>query len=333
MTLDDCFQEIVVPDIHNDWHFYKRLARVIDDDTDRVFLVGDLRDEIDWNNIKEFVPEDSEAIIQVFKDSEKVYLSMIREKFGSEQRFIDALQAGEASPGDLQIYQDLMVALQEAQGIDDKVFLNESMVDYSIHEDHIKALKEANPNANFFGVPGNHDSAFIRGIKSVDWLVYTQTLQDEGIVGALACRENFGEMNPRWNGPEYKYAPLGKEGDDDYTDLDKSRLYQEWKGFPVDLMVSHVGGHWGKARGPKKAGLGITKLGEEQGFVCYAGHDHRGHIYRDPSTGILTIRPGRKHIAKVWRAGKKVKKIQLFRIPKAEANVIQMYENGMRAAA
>ena len=160
---------------------------------------------------------------------------------------------------------------------------------------------------DFLVVPGNHDTRFIeQQMSSVDWLVYSQSLADERIVGACASLE----LSPKYNGPELRYVPVI---DDNYEDENESQLYKDWHDKKIDLMVTHAGGNWSDSR-PRRGGKGITMLGEENGFVCYEGHEHGGHVYRDPVSNVLVIRPGTNHIAKVWRRGKDVIRIEMYRI-------------------
>lgn len=321
MSLEKTIQEILVPDIHNNWHFYNRLARIIDSKTKRVFLIGDLRNQIDYDALKKFIPRDASSAYVKFQQIQKQLSGLIGKKYGgSTDDFFEALQSGQV-PQELALFDTYKKTAKLLETIDEDAFAKESAVDYDVHEKHVKNIQKSNPSVKFFGVPGNHDTVFMKGqVKSVDWLTYSQSLEAEGIVGALACRENYNEMNPQFNGPNLKYAPMGPEGDDDYDDLQNSKVYQDWTGIPLDLMVTHNEGDWGKCKEgiPREwTGKGVTKLGEENGFVCYSGHNHKGMIYRDPKSKVLVIRPGIHYIAKIERAGKKVHKIQLYRVPQA----------------
>ncbi len=316
MPLEELVQEIVVPDIHGNFQIYQRLGMIIDDKTHRVFFVGDFRNRIDFDKIKGLLPKDMKVLYANFEATQKK-LARIIEKFGSVDQFVLAMQSGKLSDAEKTVVQKYNEGVKALEGIEASVFAQESGIDYAKHEEHIKRILGKHKHVKLHGVPGNHDTIFIKDhIPSIDWLVYSQSLQEEGITGAFVCREDVGETNPMFNGPNLKYVPMV---DDDYNDISQSQLYQEWRGVPINLMVTHSGGNWGTAHRDKnakyKTGLGITKLGEEQGFVCYEGHIHEGLIYRDPKTKVLVIRPGTKHVAKVWRQGKTVKKIQMYRVP------------------
>ncbi|HLF54275.1 MAG TPA: hypothetical protein VI612_00965 [Candidatus Nanoarchaeia archaeon] len=316
MPLEELVQEIVVPDIHNNWQIYQRLGMIIDPDTKRVFFVGDLRNRIDFEKIKSLVPPNMAALYVNFEAAQKK-LARIIEKFGSPDQFVVAMQGGQLSEAEKAVVQKYNAGVKALEGIEAAVFQKESGIDYAKHEELAKKIKEKHKHVELHGVPGNHDTIFIKDhVPSIDWLVYSQSLQEKGIVGAFVCREEVGETNPMFNGPNLKYVPIV---DDDYNDISQSQLYQEWHDVPINLMVTHSGGNWGTAhqdrRSKYKTGLGITKLGEEKGFVCYEGHIHEGLIYRDPKTKVLVIRPGTKHVAKVWRQGNEVKKIQMYRVP------------------
>jgi len=317
-TLEKIVQEIVVPDIHNNWQFYSRLKRIIDKDTARVFLLGDLRpDEAMYQKkLQGFIKEATKDIPDSFwKRYEALVqgLNQIVAKYGED--YWIAVQEGKLSSAEQKILGEFAETQGQLGKVDNAVFAKESALDYDIHEKKIKEVKELFKEVKWFGTPGNHDTSFIRSqVRSVDWLPYEQPLADEKIIGGLICTPKVGECNEQFNGPGLKYAPLGQEWDDDYDKLEDSRIWNEWKDEAIDLAVVHCGGNWGKSR-KYKGGLGITALGKKNGFVCYSGHDHNGIVYRDPESKVLIIRPGIKHIAKVYRAGKMVKKIELYRVP------------------
>jgi len=131
-------------------------------------------------------------------------------------------------------------------------------------------------------------------------------LRKEKIVGGCITQV----FSPDWNGPDLKYIPFY---DDHKTDLKQSKIYNEYKDADVDLYVVHAG-----PNGPSREkieyeeGLGLTELAKKK-CVIYSGHDHRGIIYREKS-GTLIIRPGMNHIAKVYRDGKDVSKVILYKV-------------------
>ena len=143
-------------------------------------------------------------------------------------------------------------------------------------------------------------------------------MDSEKVIGAYGLTPKFNELQPAFNGPNLKYLPA--EIDDDYDDITKSEIYEERKGQPIDLLLTHNGGEWGDLKKQKRiagrAGKGITQLGVENGFVVYEGHIHSGMVYRDEASGVLIIRPGIKHVARVVRDGKTVERIEMYRIPK-----------------
>ncbi|RJQ21817.1 hypothetical protein C4580_01490 [Candidatus Woesearchaeota archaeon] len=320
--------EVIVPDVHNNWEIYRRLMRVLDADSRiaRVFLMGDLRpnEAIYYDKVAEFAKGAGAAkAFEKLKGAEKSLQRLI-ERFG-EEGFNDALVNGTLGQSERKVLSEYDSAVSALNVIGRDIYAKESALDYDKHEVELSAIKKKHGRVQLFGTPGNHDTVFIKDrVKSVSWLPYDQTLESEGIIGALVCREKFGEMHQQFNGPNLAYAPLGPEGDDDYDDLAKSRLYQEYSGVPLDLIVSHCGGHWGKVRGSYRGGLGITKLGEEnQGLVNYAGHDHSGIVYRDPKTKVLVIRPGVNYIAKVFREGKNVSEIWMYRVPQGQGGRVR----------
>ncbi|MBI4146314.1 hypothetical protein HY489_03175 [Candidatus Woesearchaeota archaeon] len=327
-ALEKVMEEIVVPDVHNNWEMYRRLARIIDKKTTRVFLVGDLRNRINYEGLDALVgdaeKQKAAKLLGGFRPAEQKYASLLK-RYGIEG-LQEAFTRGELSAVDLKVIEDYHTAAAKLNEFDDEVFEKESDVDYKEHQKYLAEIKKQFPNIPLFGVPGNHDTSFLpKLVPAVSWLTHNQELQHNGIVGALVCREKYQEINEHFNGPDLKYAPLSPEGDDDYDELTNSRLYQEWSGVPVDLMVSHSTGNFGKSR-RHPTGLGITKLGEENGFINYCGHEHDTLIYRDPKSKVLVIRPGRKYIAKVFRVGKEVERILLYRVPK-EAKKQRLYLN------
>lgn len=317
--------EVLIPDVHNEWDIYDCLDRVLEDaekkkkPVKRVFHLGDLRQDelpskkkkpaIYYNRLPEFDRNIDLRSIERAQILESILQKRMRE-YGA-QEFIDDLTADRLSSGDKKLVKAHGEALAKIEATDD-AFRKESLLDYGEHQKRIKRVAKKYAGVEHYGVPGNHDTAFIyEQVDAVNWLTKEQKLAAEGVIGALVCREKFGEMNDQFNGPGLRYAPAI---DDDYDDLSKSKIYQENKGKPLDLIVSHCGGHWGKAR-RFKGGLGITKLGEENpGMVNYAGHDHDMIVYRDPKTKVLTIRPGTNYVAKVYREGKDVKLIEFYRI-------------------
>jgi len=310
-SLECLVEEIVVPDVHNNWDIYRRLELIVGPATTRVFIIGDLRNEINPKRLGEFVPTSYKNTIEAFKRLEEK-LHKVIVKYGSETAFNEALRSGKLAQEEQELFRQYVTVANELEEVADECYAKESAVDYDRHEAEIAKVRKKVPTVLFHGVPGNHDTRFIeKQVNSVQWLVYDQQLQNKGIIGAFVCRENVGETNPRFNGPNLKYVPFK---DDDYDDLANSELYGDWKDTRIDLMVAHCGGNWGESR-KHKGGLGITQLGKEQGFVCYSGHDHDGIVYRDPESKVLVIRPGVNHIAKVFRNGKDVERILMYRVP------------------
>lgn len=302
-------QEIVVPDVHNNYRIYNRLDRIIDKETSRVVLVGDLRDQIDMHFIKKNSPPELKSAFAKM-DASQAKLSDIVKEHGSMDGFLEAMRAGKLSKPHEKVVNDYVQSMNALDAVQDDLFAKESAVDYDTHEKHLSDIAKKHKHVHLVGVPGNHDTVFIKEqVKSVDWLVYSQSLENEKVVGGFVCRENVGELQPGFNGPNLKYVPFM---DDDYDNLEQSQLWQDWKDVHTDLFIVHCGPN-GKSR-KFKGGLGITKLAEKQKCVIYSGHDHDGIIYREKN-GTLIIRPGTKHMAKVWRDGNEVVRIQMYRIP------------------
>ncbi len=306
--------EVVVADIHDCKYgdVYQTLARVLANNDGkkfspakkRVFLTGDVRDVFDVNEILNSLPKkELEEFISLKESNDRI----LAEKYQSNPRvFKAALQAGSVPENELKIIAGYETVLK-------KLVLGRCSKDYEIHKQEVLKLQSLYPTLDWHAVEGNHDSGIIKEcIGSVDWLRYSQSLLNEGVVGAFGCHPSNGDIPPDWTA----FAP---PLDDHLTDLNKSHLYQNFKDVNINLIVAHSGADIGpvrKVKGRKfKALAGITKLAKDNGAVVYEGHLHEGIIYWSKDTGNWVIRPGVHHVAEVWRKGKDINRIRLYRIP------------------
>src|SRR3989338_5252619 len=309
--------ELVIPDVHNRFESVYTRAALVAKGVDRVYFVGDMRNQIDFRKIQELVGPKEKALFKSFEVVNKKLESIVK-RYGSPEQFSHALQDGTLKADEVEVYTSYASALQKFEQLDDALFEKEVKPDYDKHEAGVKKILAANPKVKCYGVPGNHDTIFVRSqVPSIEWLTGNNVLEDERVFGAYGLTTKFDELQPAFNGPELKYLPA--DIDDDYDDIGKSEFYKERTGQPIDLLLTHNGGEWGdlkkQKRIPGRAGKGITQLGKENGFVVYEGHIHSGLIYHDEESGVLIIRPGVLHVAKVFRDGKNVERIELYQIP------------------
>ncbi len=310
--------ELVIPDVHNRFESVYARAAMLAKEADRVFFVGDLRNQIDYDKIEKSVGPAEKALFEEVDSAGKKLESIIK-RYGSQDAFFHALQDGKLKQDEFQVYQRYASALQKLEQISDDLFEKEAKPDHEKHEAGVRKIIENNPNIKCYGVPGNHDVVFVRTqVPSIEWLVENNVLEDERIIGAFGLTPKLHELQPAFNGPNLKYLPAPI--DDDYDDINNSEIYAERRGTPIDLLLTHNGGEWGdlkaQKRIPGRAGKGITQLGKEQGFVVYEGHIHSGVVFSDPESNVLVIRPGVRHIAKVVRDGKNVERIEMYMIPR-----------------
>lgn len=314
MSLEKTVVEVVVPDVHRDaTNFnkpsaYDALARVLDDGVTRVFLVGDLREKVNQSIVERLYPANMlEKVIR----AQQAWIPVFQEHYqGSIDVFKNAMQQGNVPEEHVKLHNAFAGISQEYESLKDKAMIEESKEDYQWHEKKVKEIRAMFPNIPLFGVEGNHDTKYVRHhVKSVDWLRVSQSLANQGIIGSMCCHpENGGEMNANFNGPEPSTWP---ELDDHPSDHKQSPLYNHFKDYDVQLVVTHSGPDVGPVHEPYPASAGITQLVKDKKPVVYEGHIHKGIIYWSPDTGWI-IRPGTKHVAKVWRKANNIEKIQLF---------------------
>ncbi|RMD57978.1 hypothetical protein D6825_02325 [Candidatus Woesearchaeota archaeon] len=310
-------EEIIVPDVHMRCKdVYSALKGLITKDTDRVFLVGDLKNDINYSRIEELLPEGAKRLTSDLIETAKGLESIIKSEYGgSSQELIRSLQDGSAPPSVKDAFERHASILKELSDVEDGVFAKESYEDYRVHEEWLSAIRKEY-GVSIYGVPGNHDTSFLSSqVESVDWLIPGQSLREEGIIGAFGCHpENGGEVNPAFNGPNLKYAPPI----DDSLSLDESPVYDSFKDSDVDLIVTHSGPDIGPLRESKNGKIpamaGLTALVKEKGPVVYEGHMHGGIVYKCPDSGAHIIRPGVNHIARVKRDGNKLLRVELYKI-------------------
>jgi len=85
--------ELIVPDVHNNLKVYSTLESLVDKEISKVFLVGDLRDKIDYSFIQKNSPSQSKELFEhVNILSEK--LAPVISSYGSQEAFASALKEG-----------------------------------------------------------------------------------------------------------------------------------------------------------------------------------------------------------------------------------------------
>lgn len=267
-------EEIVVPDIHNNWKFYEMINKVAKSTTKRVILVGDLREEIDQQRLKSFIDPASIKEGKIALDDPAIVTAFAKESehdYAQHEKHIKKILEKHSH---LKFY--------GVPGNHDTIFLPDQTpsVDWLLYSQSLRDEKVA--------------GAFVcspeEGSMHPQW-------NGPGLV--------YGPLPPGAYDDDVKDATKSKL----YTGWHGKPL-----DLIVTHCGPALGSAHGEKGRSYPTGAGITKLAQETGCIVYEGHLHGGVIYRDAKSGALIIRPGVHHIAEVHRDGKNAKKITLYRV-------------------
>src|SRR3989344_5348052 len=95
--------ELVVPDIHNRFESVYARTAMLAKGVDRVFFVGDLRNQIDYHDLEDLVGPEEKKFFKEQNDLEKK-LQKIIARYGTVDDFFHALQNGELKPDEFELY-------------------------------------------------------------------------------------------------------------------------------------------------------------------------------------------------------------------------------------